>query len=507
MLKSNRLFYGALKKSNDKNAGTLLFDVFFEEKALIYGVSKVSLAIAKIKGLNPLGIIPQNTSKDSSALIDSMCFSTSGGRASLLGTFLLNLISIVRVFAKVRDRESFLNLTYDNCVLGTYIYDAILRAYSIPTINKITYKIRFRLLVEIIYFFHFKNLIKVKEVKFIVCSDNVYRYGLLFELAKANSIPCVSAVNLNDFSMTYYRNSADFDVHCRRALLADIEGIDSLKAEEELKKYFGKRYSANIEQHDVIAAYSSSKRVLTKKELCSEYHLNQNLPVVILMAHIFCDAPHGYPNALYDDYYDWVVNSIRCLSKNEKVNFLVKEHPSAALYGEEGILLGILNDFGLGERLLKDDIHNTTVLNQADVVVTCGGTIGQEFSYMKKSVVLAAKPPYSGFGFTYDGVSVKEYESYLLDGIQDSQTLSDEQFSSVNKVLYYDFILQCNYRKELELGGQRYYLGRDFDYELFYKEIIGENLIAFEEQAVYEVINDFISNSNRHVLNKIESVA
>ncbi|MDB9972516.1 hypothetical protein OAD64_01120, partial [Oceanospirillaceae bacterium] len=390
MLASNKYFYNKLNQRTSESSGTLLFDIFFDESPIIYGIAKTALAISKSKDLLPLGIVPQKLSTDNEKIVNSMCFETTGKRFFLFYVFIRNFIKIAKLFIKIKDRKSLLVLNVDSINIGKHIYDGILRSNAIPTINIISLKMKLRILTELVYFFTFSYLIDKRNIKFIVCSDNVYRCGLLFELAKSKSIPCVSPINLNGFSMTYNSSIEDYNKHCRSAEREVIKIINQEKADLALKSYFIDRYSANIEQHDVLAAYSSDKSILTRSHLNDQYKLDPTLPIIVVMAHIFADAPHAYPNTLYDDYYEWFIQTIDILNENPCINLLVKEHPSAMLYNEEGLVFEILARRGIEGKLIENNIHTLTVLKEMDVVVTCGGTIGQEFSYMKKPVVLAA---------------------------------------------------------------------------------------------------------------------
>jgi hypothetical protein len=171
------------------------------------------------------------------------------------------------------------------------------------------------------------------------------------------------------------------------------------------------------------------------------------------------------------------------------------------LYNEEGLVFEILARRGIERKLIANNIHTLTVLKEMDVVVTCGGTIGQEFSYMKKPVVLAATPPYAGYGFTTEPKSIEDYEHLLRNDIQNLERLNEIQFNKLKKVLFYDFVLQNNYTEDLEIGGQRFYIGRKFNYEMFYERIIQENKISYNEQLFFKKINTFIVNRHKHILN------
>jgi hypothetical protein len=116
----------------------------------------------------------------------------------------------------VKDKQSFLNLKVEQYEVGKYIYDAILANNRMVSIENINLNLLKKILLEVIYFFYFKDLIKSKNIKIIVLGDNVYRYGLLFELAKYNNIECITPVNLNAFSMRKYNKSSEFNIHDRK---------------------------------------------------------------------------------------------------------------------------------------------------------------------------------------------------------------------------------------------------------------------------------------------------
>ena len=499
MIESNKKFWSKVNKKNDSN-GYLLYETFYTEPAMIYGISKTALSIAKSKNLKPLCIESLRISEENKTLVYSMNNTVVGNKNDFLKACLKKSFSILRYILIIDSKQDLLNLKIEQYEIGKYIYDSILITFKIPEINEITSSIRKRILLEICYFYFFKDLINKYDIKIIVLGDNVYRYGLLFELAKYNNIECITPINLNAFSMRKYQSSNEFNIHDRKPESKTLQALNNNKVKTYIDDYFSKRFSANLEQHDVLKAFSSAKKIYTKNEIIEQYNLKKELPIVIVMNHIFCDAPHAYPDGLYDDYKEWLVNTIINLKKNKNINFLIKEHPSADLYNELGVINKILQDLDCESLLLKDDVHSLTVLNEFDVVITCGGTIGQEFIYKGKPVVLGAKPPYSGFDFTTEPKIKEEYESLMREGIEKLPLLNDEQKEMVNKVIYHDFVLLDNYSDDLEIGGQRFYMGRDFDYDKFYEQILIYNNIPLEEQKVYKLLNKFIKSANKHLL-------
>lgn len=501
LISSNKKFWSGNNRTSSDN-GCLLYDVFYSEQMLLHGMSKTALTLANILDLKPIGVHGMKVSKDNFRLIKSMNAFLVGSKFDCIISFLQNIIPILSVFISVRNKNDLLSLSAHNCYIGTCIYDHILARNSIPTLRDIGPKIRLQILMEIGYFFYFKRIVRSNNIKLILIGDNVYRYGLLFEIARINHIECIAPVNLNAYSMHKYETESDFKIHSRKPSTGILDRLCVADINEYVDDYFKKRLSASIEQHDVLRAYSDDKKIYNREELVLRYGLDPDKPIVAVMAHIFCDAPHAYPDTLYDDYYEWMTSTIKSLKKNNNVNFIVKEHPSSPLYKEEGILKSLLSKLGCEHLLLEESVHTLSILNECDTVVTCGGTIGVEFIYMGKRVLLAAKPPYSGFGVTTDPDSKNEYESILENDLIEPYVMSANGHEVANKIIYHDFVLLDNYSQDLELGGQRYYRGRDFDYEKFYKAIIDYNKVDLVDQTVYKILKNFTVSENKSLITK-----
>lgn len=494
---SNKKFWSR-ENVKDVTNGCLLYEVFYSDPVAIYGISKTALSIAKIKSLKPICIAGITGSKENHDLINSMNGMVI--RSHLIASSLKNLFSILIHVLSINDKKKLINLKIDNCEVGPYIYDAVLRRLYLPEISNIDINIKKVIGLELAYFYLFKYLIKKFTIKAIVLGDNVYRPGILFELAKHNNIECIAPININNFSMKKYCTFEEFNIHYRKPEKNILDRLENDTINKNITEYFQDRFSANIEQHDVIRAFDESKKIFTKDEIIKQYGLEKNLPIIIVMSHIFCDAPHSYPCGLYDDYKEWFISTVKALKQNKNINFLVKEHPSAELYKESGLVKKFLRSLECEQKLLKKDVHNLTILDEFDVVVTCGGTIGLEFAYKGKPVILSSKPPYSGFGFTIEPKSKEEYESFLKSGVEHSLVLNQEQKDIANKVIYYDFILLDNYSDELEIGNIKYCLGGDVDYIKLYNNILKYNETPLIKQKVYKKLQEFICKKNKHLL-------
>jgi hypothetical protein len=159
--------------------------------------------------------------------------------------------------------------------------------------------------------------------------------------------------------------------------------------------------------------------------------------------------------------------------------------------------------------LLRSNVHTGSVLSAADAVVTCGGTIGIEASSCGIPVVLAARPPYAGKGFTSEPCTIEEYEDLLSRRIGQLQRLSAEQVLRAKQVAYVMFELFDNGASTLEFGGVPYVSGQPFDEERFYRNIVEESRTPLRGQKLYKRLQEFHSSSDPSIVNysKLQSAS
>jgi hypothetical protein len=339
--------------------------------------------------------------------------------------------------------------------------------------------------------------------------DPAGRTGMLFALCRARGIRTINAINIDVLQMQKYFSPHGPDGHYREVpekAVALLEGDPAIA--DKIDAYFDARFQGAIPQHDVVRAFAGHKAIRTRAELCQDYGLNPELPLVFVMAHVLNDAPHAYAPTLYQDYEEWILRTVVALAKNPAVNFLVKEHPSVELYGETGILRGMLKKLGQEGRLLHVDVHTKSVLVEADAVVTCGGTIGIEASSCGIPVVLAAKPPYAGKGFTCEPATAAEYEELLACGIEKFGRLSSAQILRAKQVAYVMFEMFDNDAPALEFGGVPFVRGQRFDEERFFGNVIEESQTPLRAQKLYKRLREFHLSGDPSILNygKLDSV-
>ena len=484
-----------INKRNKKSV--LLFEGFYPSNVLIYGIAKVALTTADIMNLKPVCLLP--FSRHRSRFIKTFGTDHISLLSYLPQIVLRDIMLLTRVFFKINVSD-LLNLEVNDCHLGKYIYDSILIRKKITTLTTLTIEYRLRILLEVAIFLSVEKVFRSNDIKVLVLGDNTYRHGLFLEIAKKHSVLCISPVNLNDFRLSKYVHKADYDFHCYQVSASDIASIRNKNiAIDQVKAYIKSRFSGDVEQHDVLNAFLN-KNTLSVEEFKQKYGLIGTKKIVAISPHIFCDAPHGYPGTIFKDYHEWFIETCKILSQNVNVTVIVKEHPSAHLYGEEGKLDAIIEGEGLSVIRISSDENQLVVLNVADVMVTCGGTVGLEFATFGKPVILAAKPPYSGLGFTLEARSKREYAEHLLN----AHLLQRIDEKGLDRAFLCAYLLWCNDDidiNKLEIGSQKILLGKTYDESILNADIKKYSVTALSEQYIYEVMSDFLKSDNRNGFN------
>ena len=256
---------------NSKSENIILFEAFYENKNLIYGITKVGLTLSSILNLKPICILPPSNKNHN--FIKSLCKNVIYSKSLATKSLIKNFIFLTITFLTI-NRKKLLELTVDGINIGKYIYDAILIHEKIITIGNINTSYRITIIKQIAFYFSFKEIFLKNNIKFLVLGDNTYTHGLLFELSKKFNVQCITPINLNSFQLSKYTSKEHYDEHCFSITNEYLEKIEN--KDEALKianNYFKKRFAGSIEQHDVLNAFKN-KKIKTKEQFCRDYKLD-----------------------------------------------------------------------------------------------------------------------------------------------------------------------------------------------------------------------------------------
>ena len=496
-IKANKNFYKNSKKGYKKEVLVFLASKDIHMTALTMRFSKAVEEVTNSR----LFVVP-NISCSSKVL--KMIFSFRPKKVIkkkffMLKTFFLNIFFVLNIVFKLRNGEDINNIKVHNIEIGKHLYDYLLAKFFLSSITKIDLKMRMMIVVDLIYYLSSIRLISEFEHPLIILPDNAYRHGMIFEYVKEKELDCLAGLSMTEFTIHKYDDKNSYKYHCRTPSKSFINKLEKSidHVDKSIQSYL-RRISGDGDQHDVIRAFSSRKSNISKEKLIETMGLDPKKPIVMVAAHIFRDAPHAYPNTIFRDYEIWLSETCIELSKNTKINFVIKEHPSSDLYSEEGVIENILNKINCVDKLLPKNLKTSSLFNAIDCLITCGGTAGMEFALNGVPVLLAASPPYSGFGFTIDSNDRKEYIKNI-SSIHHLKSLNQNQMHTASILLYVTTeIMQANNLSDV-IGSQKVYLGTELDLTNFYKEMIDDCKLGFGFNSLKQDISEIIFSDSRNI--------
>lgn len=327
-------------------------------------------------------------------------------------TFFKTISYIPKVLLCRRDID-LLRFRIDSMPVGEEIYDDILRKAGLLTLNKLTLKNKKFILKYIYFYYSFYRIAKKYRIKRFVYTDCDYDNSAFTKVCQKLNIQ-IYQIGRGQF---YQHKETEYDRLISYAQITYDKFEKTVKTpniqsfiESENKIHF-----AGAKDNYLDSVAFKGKRLYSKKELLQKYNLDDDKKIIIVASHAFCDAPHGANyDMIFKDYYDWFVKTIVMLSKINKYNVFVKEHPSSAYYNEKGSVDTILKEYNISNIYkVPDDLSTLCLYDFVDCFITCCGTIGIEAACFGIPAVTAAKGYYFGYGLDYNCSNLEEYEKTL----------------------------------------------------------------------------------------------
>jgi len=164
---------------------------------------------------------------------------------------------------------------------------------------------------------------------------------------------------------------------------------------------------------------------MTGEEIHRTLGLDRGKPTAVLFSHVLWDANLFYGEDLFENYGHWFVESVKAAAANPRVNWLIKLHPANLWkrkmsgvtdeYGEIALIREHVGELPGHVRMLPPDtpISTLSLFRMIDAGITVRGSIGYELPCFGVPVVTAGTGRYSGFRFTLDHASAKDYLATL----------------------------------------------------------------------------------------------
>lgn len=346
-----------------------------------------------------------------------------------------------KILLMTGQNQKFSQLSFQGVRVGDILYDEIIKVtpigeYTIKEISP-TYKHFFKRLF--IYFFVSEYLYEKYKPKYYISTHTQYiSYGMHCRYFANKGTVIIETTD----DMLFIHDDFSLNPPKYHNILNNLikENINNLynndEMHEKIKEELNNRFHGKAEQIDARMAYMN-KKDYSKDTLKERLGIKNDNPTVFIFAHVMADAPQGLSDgALFVDYYQWIVETIKFAGKIDDINWIVKPHPSSKTYGEVGEVEKMVKELcpeNSSVYVCPDDFNTAGVLDAAHAILTVQGTVGLEFSCMGIPIVITGKPFYSGFGFTIEPQSVEEYFN-ILRTIKELKPLDDNKIRMARAV-------------------------------------------------------------------------
>ena len=161
--------------------------------------------------------------------------------------------------------------------------------------------------------------------------------------------------------------------------------------------------------------------VRSTQQIVTELGLDPDRRTAVIFAHVLWDGSLFYGEDLFENYADWLVQSVAAAVENPRVNWVVKAHPSNVYLVSRGYATPESSELAFVRRhypRLPDHVHvlppetkisALSLYEFADYGITVRGTPGLEIACFGKPAFTAGTGTYAGLGFTYDSDSAQQY--------------------------------------------------------------------------------------------------
>lgn len=400
---------------------------------------------------------------------------TGGGRKLSTRASLLSTLTATDL------RKALLGLSVDNVWIGDLVYDSHLGRFGQATIDKFDDDLARTLNRTANLYSGINQLFRRYQVHATVVCHTVYiEYGLPARLSLKHGVPVYGKWGTHPLVIRKYRSLAEAPIFPGTELESVMKHYRARLGEElaSLADDFYPPAPHKVSGFDYFRfGYGGDKREESGESLTQRLGLDRSKKTCCIMSHMFIDAPHCYPELLFDDYYQWLDATLAFAARTPAINWLVRQHPYEIMVGQNknfDNLVGPYVDKG-SVTVVPNDVTTSSLFSCVDVLTTGIGSAGIEFASVGIPCIYAGKPYYSECPFVIRPSSKRAYFEALA-GIPNLPRITPDQIKLAKETAY--VALKC-----LPVCSQM--LPKTMD--LAGRNITGEDLRAWWDEAANRV--------------------
>lgn len=136
---------------------------------------------------------------------------------------------------------------------------------------------------------------------------------------------------------------------------------------------------------------------------------------VFILPHAISDSPRlACRHNIYHDYGEWFIETIKIIKEIPNINWIIKDHPWASVYGQEDYIRSIFESQKTENMFWMDkECNGLSIKDVADCVLTYVGDAGIEYWAYGIPTITVGDAYYCKWGISYQMKTLAEYENIL----------------------------------------------------------------------------------------------
>ena len=334
----------------------------------------------------------------------------------------------------LKNKEDVLSINFKGIKIGDLIYDHYLRFNNTVTFDiKNRYAIK-RLLNfietsnENLNNFYFKNK---NNILYYISQKAFYTNGFAVRYFLNKNVKTLGGIEDNKYIKKFSKNDYRATTKCEN-LPIKFKFLKNKRRKISLsKKKLRDKFSGKISLELNYMRKSSYNKKKTFK-------IKKKFDAIIFLPD-FSDAPHIYGKVVFNDFVDWIHETLRFL-KLKNISIAIKEHPNSWVYNtikfQENLKKKYSNLIWLNKNISNIAIFN----NKPKFGISPFGTVLHELAYHKIIPIAVGSNPCMGYDFVFTPKNKKHYFELINKAIMNKLYLK-KNFKEKIAECYYMFFL------------------------------------------------------------------
>ena len=238
----------------------------------------------------------------------------------------------------------------------------------------------------------------------------------------------------------------------------------------------------------------------SKNKFYKHFDFDKNKKTILILPHAMSDNLFNNEWNVFDTAHDWYSQTIKKISKIDKVNWLIKPHPYE--YKFPGVtardIFEKIKKNKKNVQFINEGLHIHEIYKFIDLVITGNGSAGYQYTSLGIPTITTSDTKYSNFNFTLSPRNQNEYFS-LLKKVDKIPKPSKKMIK--NAQIYWLTNLNILYNSHNLLPKIKQH--GLFKKELFFKKISQAKIDRYKKNSFSDDILIQLKNKNRHSINSL----